>query len=111
MLRHPSMTLAVLLVVIGLNIDLFIHIPKGFFPQQDIGRMTGTILADQDSSFQSMQSRLLQAVKIVRADPGVETVTGSTGGSGGGGNTINQARLEYSVEASGETQGVGVRDH
>ncbi len=97
-LRHPSITLAVLLAVIGLNIQLFINIPKGFFPQQDIGRMTGTILADQDSSFQSMQDRLLQAVNIMRADPGIETVTGSTGGSGGGGKTINQASFNIQLK-------------
>jgi multidrug efflux pump len=97
-LEHPSATLAVLLAVIGLNIDLFIRIPKGFFPQQDIGRMSGTILADQNSSFQSMQAKLLQAVNIIGADPGVETVTGSTGGSGGGGKTINQANFNVQLK-------------
>ena len=97
-LEHPSLTLAVLLAVIGLNVELFINIPKGFFPQQDIGRMSGTILADQDSSFQSMQARLLQAVNIIGADPGVETITGSTGGSGGGGKTINQANFNVQLK-------------
>ncbi len=92
-LRHPSLTLAVLAAVIGLNVYLFIRIPKGFFPQQDIGRMSATILADQDSSFQSMQARLLQVVKIFQADPAVATVTGSTGGSGGGSKTANQAQV------------------
>ena len=90
------------MAVIGLNIDLFIRIPKGFFPQQDNGRMNATILADQDSSFQSMQARLLRAVKIVQADPGVETVTGSTGGSGGGGSTINQARMNIQLKPLAE---------
>ena len=81
------------LATIGLNVYLFVRVPKGFFPQQDTGRMNGTILGDQDTSFQAMQGILLQMVKIVQADPAVDTVTGFTGGSGGGGSTINQARM------------------
>ena len=76
---------------IGLNVYLYISVPKGFFPQQDTGRMTGTIQADQDTSFQAMQGMLLQMVESSRADPAVETVTAFTGGSGGGGSTINTA--------------------
>ena len=95
-LRHPAITLLVLAATIGLNVYLFIRVPKGFFPQQDTGRMNGTIIADQDTSFQSMQGILLQMVNIVRADPAVDTVTGSTGGSGGGGSTINRAACSFS---------------
>ena len=51
----PAITIAVLLATIGLNVYLFIHVPKGFFPQQDNGRMQGTLIADQDTSFQAMQ--------------------------------------------------------
>ena len=54
-LRHPAITLGVLLATIGLNVYLFIHVPKGFFPQQDNGRLNGTIIADQDTSFQAME--------------------------------------------------------
>ena len=53
-LRHPVVTLLVLLATIGLNVYLFIHVPKGFFPQQDNGRLSGQIQADQDTSFQAM---------------------------------------------------------
>ena len=74
-LRHPAITLVVLAATIALNVYLFIHVPKGFFPQQDNGRLNGTILADQDTSFQAMQGILLQMVKIVQADPAVDTVT------------------------------------
>ena len=49
--------------------------------------MNGTIIADQDTSFQAMESNLLQMVKIVQPDPAVDTVAGYTGGSGGNGNT------------------------
>jgi multidrug efflux pump len=58
--------------------------------------MGGQILADQDSSFQSMDKILLQMVNIVSADPAVSTVIGFTGGGGGGGggaSTLNQARM------------------
>jgi len=94
-LRHSFATLMVLLTTIGLNVYLFNRVPKGFFPQQDNGRMSGQILADQDTSFQSMDKTLLKMVDIVAADPAVSTVIGFTGGGGGGGgaSTINQGRL------------------
>ena len=55
-LRFRAITLAVLLATIGLNVYLFIRIPKGFFPQQDTGRIQGSITADQDTSFQAMDT-------------------------------------------------------
>jgi multidrug efflux pump len=88
-LRHPALTLLVLLGTVGLNVFLFIHISKGFFPQQDTGRLNGSILADQDTSFDAMNLRLKQMMKIVMADPGVETMAGFTGGGGG----LNTARM------------------
>ena len=84
-LRHSFVTLLILLTTIGLNVYLFLRVPKGFFPQQDTGRMSGQIIADQDTSFQSMDKTLLQMVNIVAADPAVDTVNGFTGGGGGGG--------------------------
>ena len=101
-LRHSFVTLLVLLTTIGLNVYLFIHVPKGFFPQQDTGRMGGQILADQDTSFQSMDKILLQMVNIVSADPAVDSVNGFTGGGSGGGGggaaTLNQGRLFVSLK-------------
>jgi len=97
-LRHPSITLGVLAATIALNVYLFIHVPKGFFPQQDNGRLNGTIIADQDTSFQAMQGSLQQMVKIVQQDPAVETVAGYTGGSGGYGNTLNTARMQIQLK-------------
>ncbi len=75
-LRHPGITLMVLLMTIALNVFLFIRVPKGFFPQQDNGRMMGMIQADQDTSFQAMNNLLLQMISIVKADPAVDTVLG-----------------------------------
>jgi multidrug efflux pump len=108
-LRHPGITLAVLFATIGLNVYLFIHVPKGFFPQQDNGRLQGTIIADQDTSFQAMEKDLSQMVKIVQADPAVSTVTGFTGSQGGNGNTINQARVNIQLKPLDE-RGVSVYD-
>jgi len=90
-LRHPAITLAVLLATIALNVFLFIYVPKGFFPQQDNGRMMGSILADQDTSFEAMNGILLRMIDIVKADPAVDNVLGFTGG--GGGTTTNTARM------------------
>ncbi len=97
-LRHPAITLGILFATIGLNVYLYVHVPKGFFPQQDNGSLTGTVIADQDTSFQSMKTDLLKMVHIVQQDPAVDTVTGYTGGSGGSGNTINQARLNVELK-------------
>ena len=101
-LEHPAPMLILLLLTIGLNIYLIVIIPKGFFPQQDTGRMQGTILGDQDTSFQAMQDILLQMVKLVQADAAVDTVTASTGGSGGGGSTINQGRMNIQLKPLSE---------
>ncbi|MGD0134929.1 MAG: efflux RND transporter permease subunit [Bryobacteraceae bacterium] len=101
-LKHPAITLAVLAGTIALNVYLFIHVPKGFFPQQDNGRLNGTIIADQDTSFQAMEGNLLRMVKIVQADPAVDTVGGYTGGSGGYGNTLNTARMQIQLKPLAE---------
>ncbi len=94
-LRHPLVTLLILFGTIGLNVYLFIHTPKGFFPQQDGGRLSGSILADQDASYQSMQTYVDQFLKILQTDPAIASVNGSTGGSGGmgSGGATNTARM------------------
>ena len=86
-LRHQLLTLLVFMAVATLNIYLYRTIPKGFFPQQDTGRIVGNIQADQSTSFQAMQQRLDRFLAIVRADPAVQNVTGFTGG--GQRNTAN----------------------
>jgi multidrug efflux pump len=79
-LRHGPVLWLILLAVIALNVSLYRSIPKGFFPQQDTGRIFGGIRADQSSSFQAMQQRLDTFMRIVREDPAVANVTGFTGG-------------------------------
>jgi multidrug efflux pump len=93
-LRHPRGVLALTLLTIALNVYLFIIVPKGFFPQQDTGRLTGGIQAAQDISFQAMQGKLTEVVGIIKGDPAVENVLGFTGGGGGpGASAVNTARL------------------
>jgi multidrug efflux pump len=79
-LRHPAAIMLILAAVLGLNFYLYNVIPKGFFPQQDTGRVIGSIQADQSISFQLMQQKLAQFVTIIKHDPAVETVVGFTGG-------------------------------
>ena len=86
-LRHPLLIVALLAAAIGLNVYLYIAIPKGFFPEQDTGRMMGFIRADQTTSFQAMQEKMSQMVQLVRADPAVDTVTAVTGGGFGARNS------------------------
>ena len=82
------LVMLILLAVIGLNAYLFVKVPKGFFPQQDTGRINGGLRADQSISFQAMQGKLKQLVDIIGRDPAVDTVTGFTGGSRAGGGFL-----------------------
>jgi multidrug efflux pump len=79
-LHHPRFIVLLLSAVLCLNVYLFIIVPKGFFPQQDTGRLTGGIQADQSISFQLMRQKLAQFVSIVQNDPAVESAVGFTGG-------------------------------
>jgi multidrug efflux pump len=89
-LRHGRLVMLALAVTIALNVLLFTIIPKGFFPQEDTGIITGGIVADQSISFQLMKDKLAQLMTIVQADPAVQSVAGFTGaGSGGGGSQTN----------------------
>ena len=86
-LRHAQLTLLVAVITVCVNVYLYLIVPKGFFPEQDTGRLAGAIQADQDTSFQAMQQKLSQLVSLVMADPAVDTVVGLTGGIGGSSNT------------------------
>jgi multidrug efflux pump len=79
-LRHPALTLGVLGATVALNFYLFAAIPKGFFPEQDTGRLIGTLVGDQTISFQAMREKMAQFSRIVRSDPAVENVAAFTGG-------------------------------
>ena len=92
-LRHPRFMLALMLVTIAISVGLFSIVPKGFFPEQDTGRISGTTQAEQDISFQAMRDKLTEVVDIIRSDSDVESVGAFTGGGGGGGATTNTGRM------------------
>ncbi|MBK0413418.1 multidrug efflux RND transporter permease subunit [Chromobacterium haemolyticum] len=79
-LRHGPLMMLILAATIGLNVYLYLAVPKGFFPQQDTGRLNGMIRADQNISFQAMQQKLQRFITVVSRDPAVDTVLGFTGG-------------------------------
>jgi multidrug efflux pump len=84
-LGFPRTVMVVLAITVALNVYLYAIIPKGFFPQQDTGTLTGNMRADQSISFQAMAQKLRSVMSIVQADPAVQDVVGFTGGGGGGG--------------------------
>ena len=88
-LRYQLVTLVVTILVACLTVYLYVIVPKGFFPQQDTGRIGGSVQAAQDISFQAMRGKMERYVKIVMTDPAVSTVVGFAGG-----NTVsNQGRF------------------
>ena len=83
-LRHQFLILLVTIGTVCLNVYLFIQTPKGFFPQQDTGRINGSILGDQDLSFAAMSKKMRIFTDIVSQDPAVDSVISFTGGGSGG---------------------------
>jgi multidrug efflux pump len=83
-LRHAFTTLMVFFATLATTGVLYSFIPKGFFPQQDSGRIVGAIVAAQDVSFQGMQKLLHEYVALVQQDPALENVTGFVGGGNTG---------------------------
>jgi multidrug efflux pump len=81
-LYHPTLTLVVLFVTIALNVVLIVKIPKGFFPTEDTGAITGSVRGPQDSSFPAMNDSIQQIGRVIRSDPAVENVIAFTGGGG-----------------------------
>ena len=96
-LRHPQLTLIITLVTIAVSVYLYIIVPKGFFPQQDTGRIGGAIIADQDISFTAMREKLHEFLRIVQQDPAVQDVEGFTGGG-----TLNNASMWAQLKPLGE---------
>jgi multidrug efflux pump len=85
-LRNQFLILCVTVLTMFVSAGMYVVTPKGFFPQQDVGRIMGFIQADQDTSFSSMREKVKAFADVVRKDPAVDTLTAFTGG-GGGNNT------------------------
>jgi multidrug efflux pump len=93
-LRHQFLILLVTIGTVCLNVYLFWVTPKGFFPQQDTGRVNGQIQGDQDLSFTAMSQKMRAFVDVVGKDPAVESVTAFTGGGSGGSTARMFAQLK-----------------
>lgn len=94
-IRFRGLMLLVTLATLILTLRLYVIVPKGFFPQQDTGRLLGQVIADQTASYQSMVERLKTYLRLMEEDPAVQVAVGFTGGSGpsGGGSAGNTARI------------------
>ena len=101
-LRHHAITMAIFLITFVVNGYLFWEIPKGFFPQQDNGRLGANIVAQQDVSFGTIQDKMRRFAAILQADPAIESVTLFTGGGGGRGTTANTGRGFISLKPRDE---------
>ena len=96
-LRHQPLTLAITIATACLTVYLYIQVPKGFFPQQDTGRIGGSVQADQDISFPAMRQKMDQFVSIVMKDPNVQTIVGFAGGN----TARNQGRMFITLKPKG----------
>ncbi len=99
-LRHSALMLFVTIATLGFNIYLYVIVPKGFFPEQDTGRLSGNFMGDQSISFQSMQAKIRRLAAIVQQDPAVEDVEAFSGG--GGGTTTNTGRCFIALKPLNE---------
>ena len=106
-LRHQPLTLLVTVATACLSIYLYVIVPKGFFPQQDTGRLAGMLQAAQDISFSAMAQKMDQFVTIIRQDPAVESVTAFAGGRGTntGGGFVTLKPLSLRKVSAGQVIG------
>jgi multidrug efflux pump len=93
-LRHQLLTLLTLFATIGLNIALYVVVPKTFLPQQDTGQLMGFVRGDDGLSFSVMQPKMETFRRAILADPAVESVAGFIGGNGGTNNAFMIVRLK-----------------
>jgi multidrug efflux pump len=97
-LRHQPLTLLITIATAALSVYLYIIVPKGFFPQQDTGRIQGSVQAAQDISFAAMKEKMTQFVTLIVKDPAVETVVGFAGGN----TSANQGRMFITLKPLAE---------
>ena len=96
-LNHPASIMVVFVLTLGINVYLYDKIPKGFFPQQDTGRLQGNVQGQQHISYQALVDKAKWFEEKIHHDPDVETVTmvaGSSGGGGFGGSTSAQINVQ-----------------
>ncbi|QEY14075.1 efflux RND transporter permease subunit [Cellvibrio sp. KY-YJ-3] len=104
-LRHSRIVMLLLAAVIGVNIYLYVAIPKTMLPEQDTGQMTAWVRGDDGFSFQLMQPKIQEFRKVLLTDPAVEDVFGASGG----GNGVSNAWMRISLKPMAE-RGVSVHE-
>ena len=102
-LQYPAPVLLTVLLTLGVNVYLYVKVPKGFFPQQDTGRLQGNIVGEQHISYQALVDKAKWFEEKVRNDPDVETVT-MVAGTSGGGSGGNQASINVQLKRAGVRQ-------
>ncbi|MGZ7459069.1 efflux RND transporter permease subunit [Pseudomonas sp. Ma2-10] len=93
-LRHRRLTLLSLIVTVGVNIALYIIVPKTFMPQQDTGQLIGFVRGDDGLSFSVMQPKMETFRRAVLKDDAVQSVAGFIGGTNGTNNAFMLVRLK-----------------
>jgi multidrug efflux pump len=106
-LQHQGLVLLITVGTVVLNVYLYILVPKGFFPQQDTGRIGGQIRGQQDVSFDAMKQKVMQMADIVHQDPGVQNVMAFVGGGGPGGGGSNSGNMFVFLKPNAERQKTG----
>ena len=105
-LGFPFLTMLVFLATIALTVTLYVKSPKGYFPQDDSGLIIGSTRASADVSFQAMLELQQRVADIVIADPGVQGIGSITGGTGGPGGGANRGRMFISLKSIEERGGL-----
>ncbi|MFG0412900.1 efflux RND transporter permease subunit [Pseudomonas sp. zjy_8] len=105
-LRHKRLTLLSLLATIGINIALYVVVPKTLMPQQDTGQLMGFIRGDDGLSFTVMQPKMEIYRRALLADPAVQSVAGFIGGNSGTNNAFVLVRLKPISERKIDAQKV-----
>jgi hydrophobe/amphiphile efflux-1 (HAE1) family protein len=102
-LKHQKLVLTITVLTFVLNVYLYILVPKGFFPEQDAGRIGGQVQGQQDVSFPELKKKVLALAAIAEKDPGVEDVTAFAGGRG----NVNSGFMFMSLKPDAERRKTG----
>ncbi len=107
MLKRQPLVLLITLATFALTIYLYMIVPKGFFPQQDTGRLSGDIRGQQDVSFYALKPKANQIADIVAKEPGIANAMMFAGGGGPGGGGANSAHIFTSLAPDAERRKLG----
>jgi multidrug efflux pump subunit AcrB len=109
-LGHQWLVLGVAIAITALDVYLFIVVPKGFFPQQDTGRLGGRTMAAQDISFDAMKVKQKDLAQMTLEDPAVQSVSANVGGGGPGGGSNNVGSMNVALKPLADRPGLVTAD-